>query len=62
MGDVKNKRSQDKEKKDQNLHLRGTKSQMELLDIMSYEYDKTKTDMVWKALEFYRKLNKPPIE
>ena len=59
MGGGKSESTKSKEKKDHNLHLRGTKSQMELLDIMSYEFDKTKTDMVWKALEFYRNYNRP---
>ena len=48
----------DRERKDQELHMRMTKTQMNLLDILSYENDKTKTDMVVKAIEFYYNYNK----
>jgi uncharacterized protein (DUF1778 family) len=55
MGD---KASQEKEKKDQQLHIRITKSQRDFLDMLSYENDKSRTDMVWRALEFYHNYHK----
>ena len=52
------KKRRDKERKDQDLHLRATRSQMQFLDMLSYENEKTKTEMIWKALEFYHNCNK----
>ena len=48
----------EKEKKDQNLHIRLTKSQMDFIEMVSYEDDKTKTDMILKAVEVYHNLKK----
>jgi hypothetical protein len=48
---VKKKRGD--ERKDHNLHIRGTKSQIGFLDILSYEADKTKTEVIWEALDFW---------
>lgn len=46
------------ERKSQNLHIRATKAQVDLLEMLSYENEKTKTDMIWKALEFYHNFKK----
>ena len=53
-----NEQVKDKEKKDQNLHIRLTKSQMDFIEMLSYENDKSKTDMILKALEFYHNCKK----
>ena len=58
MSEVKKRKPRDKERKDQDLHLRATKTQMQFLEMMSYENDKSKTEMIWKALEFYHRCNK----
>lgn len=58
MSEVKERKPRDKERKDQDLHLRATKTQMQFLEMMSYENDKSKTEMIWKALEFYHRCNK----
>lgn len=50
--------NREKEKKDQNLHIRLTKSQLDFIEMVSYEDDKTKTDMILKAVEFYHNLKK----
>lgn len=50
--------NREREKKDQNLHIRLTKSQMDFIEMMSYENDKSKTDMILKALEFYHNFKK----
>ena len=47
-----------KEKKDQNLHIRLTKSQLDFIEMVSYENDKNKTDMIMKAIEFYHNCKK----
>lgn len=47
-----------REKKSHDLHIRGTKTQLDFLDILSYESDKTKTDLVWEALDFWYKNKK----
>jgi hypothetical protein len=47
-----NKRSE-KERKDQEFHMRMTKSHLDILDMLSYEEDKTKSEVVTKALTFY---------
>ena len=54
----KKKRPRGEEKMDKNLHIRATKTQMEFLEMLSYENEKSKTEMVWKALEFYYNCNK----
>jgi uncharacterized protein (DUF1778 family) len=46
------------ETKRENIHIRATKSQKEFLDMLCYETDKNKTDMIFKALEFYYNFNK----
>ena len=61
MGEKKGRKIRGDEKMDQNLHIRGTKTQMHFLDMLSYEHNKSKTDMVWRALEFYHNCNKPPF-
>lgn len=58
MSEQKTKNTRGEERKDQNLHLRATKSQMEFLDILSYENEKTKTDMIFTALEFWHRCKK----
>ena len=55
---MKNEKVYAKEKKDQQLHIRITKTQRDFLDMLSYENDKSRTEMVWKALEFYHNFNK----
>lgn len=50
--------NREREKKDQNLHIRLTKSQMDFIEMMSYENDKSKTDMILKAIEFYHNFKK----
>ena len=54
----KTKRPRGEERRNRDLHLRATKTQMEFLEMMSYENEKSKTEMVWKALEFYYNYNK----
>lgn len=46
------------EVKKENIHIRATKSQKDFLDMLCYESDKSKTDMIFKALEFYYNCNK----
>lgn len=53
MSEQNNKKPRGEERKDQNLHIRATKSEMEFLDMACYELDKSKTDVIWKALKFY---------
>ena len=55
---MEDKKTHEKEKKDQQLHIRITKSQKDFLDMLSYENDKSRTEMVWKALEFYHNFSK----
>lgn len=56
MGRPKKKRGE--EPKNCNVHIRATKSQMDFLEMLSYESDKSKTDIIWKALEFWHNYNK----
>lgn len=42
--------------KDHDIHIRVTESQMEFLENVSYLNNRTKSDMIWKALEFYHNL------
>ena len=58
MGERKLKRPRGEERKNRDLHLRATKTQMDFLEMLSYENEKSKTEMVWKALEFYYNCNK----
>lgn len=44
--------------KKENIHIRATRSQKEFLDMLCYETEKNKTDMIFKALEFYYNCNK----
>ena len=48
----------ERDRKDQNLHIRLTKSQLDFIEMVSYENDKTKTDMIMKAMEFYHNFKK----
>lgn len=48
----------DKEPKNQNLHIRLTKEQMEFLDFISWENDMTKTEMILRAVKWYGTLHK----
>ena len=57
----KKRKPRGEEKMDQNLHIRGTKSQVDFLEMLSYEHGKTKTELIWKALEFYHNCYKPPF-
>lgn len=43
----------DRERKNKDLHLKMTNSQMNLLNEMCFENDETKTNMVLAALKFY---------
>ena len=58
MADKKTRKPRGEERKNCNLHLRATRTQMEFLDMMCYEKEKTKTEMIWKALEFYHNYSK----
>lgn len=54
----KNKKPRGEERKDRDLHLRATKSQMEFLEMLSYESEKTKTDLIFTALKFWHSCKK----
>lgn len=58
MSDNANEKPIIKERKDQNLHIRLTKSELDFIEMLSYENDKSKTDMILKALKFYHNFNK----
>lgn len=47
-----------KERKNREFHMRLTKSQLDLLDSLSYEDEKTKAETVIKALNFYANFKK----
>ena len=49
----KKKRKRGDERRDQELHLRMTKSEMELLELECYYSNDSKTDVVRKALLTY---------
>ena len=49
----KKRRKRNTEKSDQGLYIRMTKSEMEALDMASYEGDESKSDIVRKALKMY---------
>ena len=51
MVDVSAEKNINKERKDRDLHIRLTRSQMDFIEMVSYENDKTKTDMILKALD-----------
>lgn len=57
MGERKEKK-RGSERKDREIHMRFTKSQIDLLDMLSYEEDRTRTDTVVKALTWYRNFKK----
>ena len=56
------KRTRGSERKDQDLHMRFTKSQMDLLEMLSYEEEKNRTDTVVKALTWYSNFKKAKID
>lgn len=58
MNEKRNRKPRGEEKRNHNLHIRATKSQIDFLDMLSYENEKTKTDIIWKALEFWYNCNK----
>ena len=49
----KKRRKRNTEKSDQGLYVRMTKSEMEALDMASYEGEESKSDIVRKALKMY---------
>lgn len=49
----KTKKKRNKERADQGLFIRMTKSDMEALDMASYEGEESKSDIVRKALKMY---------
>ena len=49
----KKRRKRNTEKSDQALYIRMTKSEMDALDMASYEGEETKSDIVRKALKMY---------
>ena len=59
MAEVKKKRGD--ERKDRELHMRLTKTQSDLLEMLSYEEDKSKTDTVVKALTWYSNFKKAKL-
>ena len=59
MSNDKGKRG--KERKDREVHMRFTKAEVDLLDMLSYEEDRTKTDTVVKALTWYANFKKGHI-
>lgn len=58
---TESKKKRGDERKDQEIHMRFTKSQLDLLEMLSYEEDKTKTDTVVKALTWYSNFKKAKI-
>ena len=52
------KKKVDEDPKNCNIHIRATKSQMDFLEMLSYESEKSKTDIIWRALEFWHNCNK----
>lgn len=59
MADANKKRGD--ERKDRELHMRLTKTQLDLLEMLSYEEDKSKTDTVVKALTWYSNFKKAKL-
>lgn len=54
MGETEKKRKKrNKEKSDRGLYVRMTRSEMEALDMASYEGEESKSDIVRKALKMY---------
>ena len=58
MGEQKKRKTRGEEKRDRNLHLRLTKTEEGFIEVLSWENNKTKTDMIITALEFYQKCKK----
>ena len=58
MNKQETKKNREKERRDQEYHLRMTKSEMDLLDMLSYEEDRSKTETFVKALKFYANYRK----
>lgn len=56
------RRPRDKERKDQEFHMRLSKSKMDLLDILSYEEEKSKAEVLTRALTFYYNYKSGSIE
>ena len=55
-------RKRGSERKDQEIHMRMTKSQVDLLEMLSYEEDKTKTETVVRALTWYSNYKKAKFD
>ena len=49
----KKRKKRGEEPRDRELHMRMTKSEMNLLEMVSYESEDSKTDVMRKALLFY---------
>ena len=49
----KKRKKRGEEPRDQELHMRMTKSEMNLLEMVSYESEDSKTDVIRKALLLY---------
>lgn len=58
MEEKKYKKIKSNEVKSKNLHIRATPAQIDFLEMLCYETEKNKTDMIFKALEFYHNCNK----
>jgi hypothetical protein len=56
------KKRRDDEKRELDVHMRLTKSEMSMLDMLSYEEDKTRTGTVVKALTWYLKFKKGKLQ
>ena len=54
----KEQKKRDKERRDLEFHLRMSKSEMALLEMLSYEDEKSKAETFIKALNFYANLKK----
>ena len=53
MGEKRGRKPRGDERRDQDLHVRATKTQLDFLEILSYESEKSKTDIVWEALDYW---------
>ena len=58
MSEKKLRKPRGEERKDRDLHMRLTKSQSDFIEMLSYEHEKTKTDIIMRALEFYHNCEK----
>lgn len=56
MRERKTRKPRGEEHKNQEIHIRMTRSQLDLLELLCYEDEKTKTDMIVKALTYYSNL------